>query len=147
MGVKEAFGNVVRIVFMIDVLVMPAMLARPHQRRIFECRRSENQNHKPDWHSGAESHVGKQTMVTEGDAESGDEYQSRSYREVKPINAEKPNVNRQRGQAQDEGSDQERAGRPVDPVDRKAKRHRPKCSDRLWFYRSGRPKTTSFFAQ
>ena len=45
-GVEKSFGNVVRVLLVIDVLMVAPMFARPHQHRIFEGGRAENEDEK-----------------------------------------------------------------------------------------------------
>ena len=47
-GVEEALGDIVGIFIVIDMFMVPPMVARPHQSRIFECSRGENEGEKAD---------------------------------------------------------------------------------------------------
>ena len=97
-------------------------------------------------------------MITERDAEPGREEQHRGDAKVKPINTEVPQVRRHSGQREKESPDQERARRPINPIDGNAKGQeivrslnhspaKPSPWRRLVNYEIGRPRTTSAFAQ
>ena len=55
--VKEAFRNAVRVIVMIDMFMMAAMFARPHQDRVFKRGGAKNNCEKPDRPAGLESDV------------------------------------------------------------------------------------------
>ena len=61
-------------------------------------------------------------MIAECDAEARGSQQHRRKREVKPIKAERPQVQWHCGQGENKSADQERTGRPVDPVGRDSKK-------------------------
>ena len=61
-------------------------------------------------------------MVAKCNTETGHGQQSRRKREVKPIKTERPQVQRHCGQGENKSADQERTGRPVDPVGRDSKK-------------------------
>ena len=68
---KKSFGDIVRVVFVVDMFMMPAMIARPHQDRIFERRRAKDQREQAHRQTCAKSRVRKQTVIAKRDAESG----------------------------------------------------------------------------
>ena len=68
---EKSFADVVRVLVVIDVFMMPAMLARPHQDRIFEGRRAEDEREQTQRQSCAKSRVRKQPVITKRDTESG----------------------------------------------------------------------------
>src|SRR6266478_1820336 len=117
-GVEKSLGDVVRVVVVIDVLVMPAMLARPHEDGIFESARAEqkdDQTHRP---FRLESFVREKPVITGGDAESGEGDEKKKHRDVKPAQAKKPKINRQAGHREKGRSDKERTCDPVNSVPR-----------------------------
>ena len=61
-------------------------------------------------------------MITERDAETGREQQDCRDGEMKPVESEVPQVQRHCGQGENKSADQERTGRPVDPVGRDSKK-------------------------
>ena len=65
----------------------------------------------------------KQPVITERDAETGGRQQHAEDREVKPINAEIPQVPRHRRQSEKKRTDQERARRPINSIDWNSKNH------------------------
>jgi len=62
--VEKTFGDVVRVVIVIDMLMMAAMFACPHQDRILERTGAEDECEQADRQSRPESHVRKQTVIT-----------------------------------------------------------------------------------
>lgn len=121
--VEKALADVVRIFVVIDVLVMPAMLARPHQDGIFKRGRAEEQDKNSDWPFRAESQMGEQAVIAERDAESASGEEAQKQSDLKPIEAEIPEVSRYSGDGEKESADQERTRRPVDAVGWNAKKH------------------------
>ena len=69
MRIKKSFGDIVRVLVVIDVFMMPAMLARPHQDRIFEGRRAEDEREQTHRQPRAKSRVRKQPVITKCDTE------------------------------------------------------------------------------
>jgi len=65
--------------------------------------------------------VRKQPVITERDAETSRGQQDAKDRDVKPINAEIPQVQRHCRQCEKTSADQERARRPIDAMQRDAK--------------------------
>ena len=63
----------------------------------------------------------KQSVITERDAESGRDQQDRGNDKVKPIKAEIPQISRYGGERENKRPDQERARRPINPIDRDSK--------------------------
>ena len=68
---EKAFADVVRVFVVIDMFMMASMIARPHQDRILKRSSAEDEREQAHRQSGPESHVGKQTVITERDAEAG----------------------------------------------------------------------------
>src|SRR6476620_4260856 len=116
MGVEKTFGNVVRVLIVIDMFMMPTMIARPQQDGILEGTGAEDEREQPQRQYGAERHVRKQAVITERDAETSRGQQHCEDCEVEPINTEIPQVKRHRGECEKEGADQERTRRPIDAV-------------------------------
>ena len=52
---EKTFGDVVGIFIVIDVFMMSAMLARPHQDRVLECGRAKNESEQAYRELGPES--------------------------------------------------------------------------------------------
>src|SRR5262249_61086370 len=88
--VKKAFGDVVRVFLVIDMFMVPTMVARPQQHRIFERGRAKDESEKTHRERRAKCRVRKQSMITECDAESGCDQQHHEQGELEPINAEIP---------------------------------------------------------
>lgn len=116
MRVEKSLGYVVRIFVVIDMFMVATMLAAPHQRRILERARAENENEKTHGQFCPKSRVREQTMIAERDAEGSGQQQQGERRYLKPVDAEKPEVSRHRGAGEKEGADEERTCRPIDSV-------------------------------
>jgi hypothetical protein len=58
-GVEKTFGDVVRILFVIDMLVMAPMFARPHHDRIFKGGRAKKEDEEFDRKPGAKREMRK----------------------------------------------------------------------------------------
>jgi hypothetical protein len=58
-GVEKSFGDIVRVLLVIDVFVMAPMFARPHQDRIFKGRRAKNEDEEFDRKPGAKREMRK----------------------------------------------------------------------------------------
>src|SRR6266480_34833 len=71
MGVEKTFGDVVRIFVVIHMFMMASMFAGPHEDRIFERSRAKDEYEQAHRESRPESHVRKETVITERDAEAG----------------------------------------------------------------------------
>ncbi len=85
--VEKALADVVRIFLVIDVFVMAAMFARPHQHGIFKRSRAEEHDKNSDRPFRAESKMGKHPMISEGDAEPAGGEANEEQRDLKPIYA------------------------------------------------------------
>jgi hypothetical protein len=57
------------------MFMMAAMVACPHQDRILERSGAEDEREKAHWQLGPESHVRKQTVITERNAEASSDQQ------------------------------------------------------------------------
>ncbi len=117
-GVKKTFGDVVRVFVVIDMFMMAAMFARPHQHRILERTGAEDESEQADRQFGPESHVRKQTVITKRDAEAGRGQQHCEQGDVKPIKAEIPQVKRHCRERENKCADQKRTRRPIDAAGR-----------------------------
>ena len=94
---EKTLGDIVRVLVVIDMFMMPTMIARPQQDGILEGAGAEDEREQPQRQHGAERHVGKQAVITERDAETSRSQQHCKHGEVKPINTEIPEVKRHRG--------------------------------------------------
>jgi len=116
-GVEKTFGDVVRVFVVVDMFMMPAMLAHPHQDRILERSGAEDECEQAHRQFRPKSHVRKQTMITKRDTEASRGRQDSEQGEVEPINTEIPQVKWHGGECEDKRADQERTRRPIDSVD------------------------------
>jgi len=117
MGVEKTFGDVVRVFVVVDMFMMPAMIAHPHQDRILERGGAEDEREQAHRQFRPESCVRKQTMITKRYAEASRGRQHSEQGEVEPINTEIPQVKWQRGECENKRAYQERTCRPIDAVD------------------------------
>ena len=70
-GVEKSFGDVVRVLVVIDMFMVPAMFARPEQNGVLESARAENECEQTHGQFCSEGHVRKQPVITERNAETG----------------------------------------------------------------------------
>ena len=93
-GPEESLGNVVGIFLLIDMLVVPAVVRNPIQRRVFEGTGSEQQCGQPHRSARGKRPVGKQAVVSERNTHAGGQHIKPEKNELKGINAELPEVPR-----------------------------------------------------
>jgi len=67
---KKTFADIVRVFVVVDMFMVPAMIARPHQDRIFERRRAKDEREEAHRQTCAKSRMRKQPVITECDTES-----------------------------------------------------------------------------
>ena len=88
MRVEETFRDAVGIIVVIDVLVMAAMFACPHQDRVFKSGRAEDEREEPHRPARLKVDVRKKPVITEPDAESAGDQHDKEKRDLKPIESE-----------------------------------------------------------
>ena len=129
MGIKEAFGDIVRVFVFIHVLMVDTVVGAPIMGRILEGSGAEQEDEELHWPLGFEGNVGKQAMVAQGDTEAGrvvieheqgpDETPAldliRGTISEGELGPEEP---RYHGQRKEGRPDQEGGGHPLDAVDR-----------------------------
>ena len=120
-GVEKTFLNVVRIVVVVDVFVVAAMVARPLKDGVFESGGSENEHHQAKRPSRFKGFVGKKTVITGRNTESGEDEHDEEHSEMEPVEAEEPEINWQRSHGEQRRSDKERTGDPIDALSGKRK--------------------------
>ena len=131
--VEEAFRDIVGIVVVIDVFVMPAMFARPHDDGILESPRAEDEGEEAHRPSRLKSDMREEPMIAEADAEAARGKHRREECELEPVDPKAPEIQRDRGQTERRSADEEGAGGPVDPVTRDIEdRRRPPGRDGVW---------------
>ena len=108
---------------MVHMLVVPPVLRRPHERRIFKRRSAEDQGEQPHGPVSLERQMGKKPVITQRDAQAGKKKHDKKQGRLEPIHAETPKVKRHGGQGEHKGSNEKHTGFPVDPVDGNAKNH------------------------
>jgi hypothetical protein len=87
---EKTFGDVVWVFLVIDMLMMAAMFARPHEDGVFERGRAENYCKEANGQPRAKGRVREESMIAEGNAKArGREHYGRNG-EVKPIEAKVP---------------------------------------------------------
>ena len=103
---------------MVDVLVMVAMFAAPHQDGILEGGRAENQGEQPHRPFGLKGNVREKAVVTQANAKAAGEKQDEEKRNLEPVEAEVPEIKRNGGESEKQSSAEERTGDPVDAIGR-----------------------------
>lgn len=120
---------------MIDMFMVRAMFARPHQSGIFECAGAENEREKADRPAGLECDVREKAMITEANAEPRRREHDEEKRDLKTIQSELPEVPRDGGEREDECADEEGTCRPVDALNREMANEPAKWRCRSWLGR------------
>src|ERR1700730_3185183 len=122
-GMKEAFGDAVRVIIVIDMLMVHAVFTGPKERRIFEGAGTEDQGKEPYAPMRLESQMREQSMVTDRDRETtrGEHHQEK--RDLEPVNPKETEIGGHRGERKKQGANEKRAGRPVDFVERDSREH------------------------
>jgi hypothetical protein len=122
-GKEESLRDAVGIIIVINVFVMPAMLARPHENRVFKSSRAEDQGEESDGPSSLESDVREEPVITKANAESATEKHQGKKSKLKPVEPEMPEIEGNRRQRKRESADKKRTGRPVDAMNGKTGHH------------------------
>ena len=117
MGVEKTFGDVVRIFVVIHMFMMASVFAGPHEDRILKRRGAENESKQTHRQFCPKSHVRKQTVITERDAEAGRGQQRCEQAEVEPSNTAIPKVKRHCRKCENKRADQERTRNPINAAD------------------------------
>ncbi len=123
-GVEEALADVVRVVFVIDELVMAAMLRAPHERGILERAGAKNEGEKPDRPISLEGEMREEPVIAERDAKPGKREHHAEQGDLEPVEAVVPDVKGGRGDGQEQRPDEEAARDPVDAFERDSELHR-----------------------
>ena len=95
--VEKPLRDAVRIIVMIDMLMVPPMFARPHQNRVLESRRAEDEGKEPDGPASAESDMRGEPMKPERNTESAGEKHDQEKTHLEPIQTEVVEVKRNAG--------------------------------------------------
>src|SRR5262249_35927598 len=119
-GVEKTFADVVRVLFVIHVFMMATVVACPHQDRILERSGAEDEREQAHRQFRPKSHVRKQTVRTEREAEAGRDEQHSEQDELEPSKTEMPQVKRHCRECENKRADQERTRRPIDAAGRNA---------------------------
>ena len=90
MGVEKTFGDIIRIFVVIHMFMMASVFAGPHEDRILERSGAKDEYEQAHRESRSESHVRKETVITERDAETRRGQQHEKQSELEPINTEIP---------------------------------------------------------
>ena len=117
---EKALADVVRIVIVIDVFVVLAVVRTPIEGRILESTGAEEKGGQFDRGLRFEGEMGKETMVAEGDTETGGHVEKEEETDLEPIEPVVPDVEWHGGKGQGVDDGQENAGRPVDAIPRNA---------------------------
>jgi hypothetical protein len=120
-GVEKTFLDVVRIFLVIGVFVVAPMFARPHENRVFESARAEDEHKQSQRPFRFVGFVREEPVIAGRDAESGKSGQDQEHPGLEPIKVVKPKINRQTDNGEEGRSDEERTGQPINamPRDRK----------------------------
>ena len=86
------------------MLVMIAMFAAPHQHGILKGGSAENQREQPHRPLGLKSNVREEPVITQTDAEAARKKQGEEKSDLKPVEAEVPEVKRNSSKGEEERS-------------------------------------------
>jgi hypothetical protein len=139
---EKTLADVVRIFVVIHMFMMAAMFACPHEDRILERSRAKDEREQPYRQSGPESHVRKQTVITERDAEAGRGQHHCKHRELEPVDTEIPQVQRHCRKCENNRADQERTRRPINAAGRNTENQGHELG---WYHRSLIPAENNVF--
>src|SRR5438445_1891938 len=107
--VEKALRDVVRVILVIDELMVPPMVRRPAQDGILKGGSAKKQGHQPHRPPGAESQMGEQPVIAEGDAQTGRDEEKEKQGNLEPMQAKVPNIGRYRRQREEQRANQEDA--------------------------------------
>jgi len=119
MGVEKPARNIIGVLLMVDVLVVGAVIRAPVDGRILEGGRSKEEGGQPDRPSGPEGNMGKQPVITQGDAESGRGEIKEEESHLKGVESIVPQVDRHAGDGVEGGQNEKTARLPVDAIEGK----------------------------
>ena len=122
-GVKETFGDAIRVFIVIDMLVVGTVFAGPEERRVFKSPGAENQREEPYAPVRLESEVREEPMVSDRDGKSAGAEHDKEKRYLEPIDSEEIKIGGHRGEREKQGADEKRACRPIDFFERDSREH------------------------
>src|ERR1700728_2949465 len=120
---KETFGNAIWIFVVIDMLVVRAVVACPEERRVFKCGCPEDEGEKTYAPVSLECQVRVKSVVSDSDRKSAGTEHNEEEHYLERIDAKEIEVGRHRGEREKQGTDEKRAGRPVDFIERDSREH------------------------
>ena len=129
MGVKEALGDVVRVLVFIDMLMVDPVVGGPIQGRILEGSRAEKEDEELHRPLGLEGDVREEAVVAQGDTETRSVVVKNEHRpdegpalHLAGVTSGQviliPEEPRHHGQRQQGRTDQKNGGDPFDAVNR-----------------------------
>src|ERR1700722_15416715 len=99
------------------MLVVVTMFARPKEYRILKCSCPKNNSEKPHYPVSLESQMREKSVISKRDGKSTCPQHDEEKRDLKPVDAKKPEVDGYDSDRQNQGSDQELANEPIDSVE------------------------------
>lgn len=113
----EAFGNIIRIFIVVNVLMVGAVVGTPIEARVFEGAGTENECEQLHGPFSLERQVRKQTMIAKRDAHRGGRHHESKHGPLKPSLFECYDIPGNYGNREKECSNQEYASDPIDPLE------------------------------
>ncbi len=104
---EEALGDIIGIFVMVDVFVMKAMIGRPVEAGIFERTGAEDEGEELDGHFCLKRQMGKQTVITDGDAHHRGRQVKEEHGELEPVDADFYQVDGDPDEGHEGGADKE----------------------------------------
>ena len=117
-GVKEPFGDAIRVFIVVDMLVVTAVLAGPKEHGIFEGCGAKDHGKEPHDPVRLESEMRIEPMIPKRYRKSAREEHHKEEPDLEPINPEEPDISRYCREREQEGAHQKRAGEPIHPRER-----------------------------
>ncbi len=113
---EETFRDAVGIIVVVDVFVVAAVFARPHQDRVLKGSGAEDERKQTHGPGRLKGNVREEPVITQADAEPARQEHGEEKRDLEPVEAEMPEVEWNGGERDGERADEKRAGRPINAV-------------------------------
>ena len=112
-GVKETFGDAIRVFVVVDMLMVGTVFAGPEKGRVFKSARAEDQREESYAPARLEGQVRKEPMVTDRNGKPASAEHQKEEHHLEPIDSEETKIGGYRGEGEKEGANEKRTGRPI----------------------------------
>jgi hypothetical protein len=114
---EKALGDIVGVFIGIHMFVVLAVLGAPPNGRVFKCSCSKEKYIKFNWPFCLKCFVGKQSMVSHGDAHTSGDVKKEKNSEKEPIPPVGPKVIRNRSYSKYGSKDEKSTRHPFHPIE------------------------------